>query len=100
MNFVLHGVAVSAGITIGHAHLVSSARLEAAHYEIPESAIIEAVQLLFRLANLKAEPTGALSVAALLAKPPELEGRRVCCVVSGGNVDPDVYRKLLASPAR
>ena len=39
MNFVLHGVAVSAGITIGHAHLVSSARLEAAHYEIPESSI-------------------------------------------------------------
>ncbi len=39
MNFVLHGVAVSAGITIGHAHLVSSARLEAAHYEIPETAV-------------------------------------------------------------
>ena len=39
MNFVLHGVAVSAGITIGHAHLVSSARLEAAHYEIAESAV-------------------------------------------------------------
>ena len=39
MNFVLHGVAVSAGITIGNAHLVSSARLEAAHYEIPESAV-------------------------------------------------------------
>ena len=39
MNFVLHGVAVSAGITIGRAHLVSSARLEAAHYEIPESSV-------------------------------------------------------------
>ena len=39
MNFVLHGVAVSAGITIGHAHLVSSARLEAAHYEIPEAEV-------------------------------------------------------------
>lgn len=39
MNFVLHGVAVSAGITIGHAHLVSSARLEAAHYEIAESSV-------------------------------------------------------------
>jgi phosphotransferase system enzyme I (PtsI) len=39
MNFVLHGAAVSAGITIGRAHLVSSARLEAAHYEIPEGAI-------------------------------------------------------------
>jgi len=39
VNFVLHGIAVSAGITIGRAHLVSSARLEAAHYEIPESAV-------------------------------------------------------------
>jgi phosphotransferase system enzyme I (PtsI) len=34
MNFVLHGHAVSTGITIGQAHLVSSARLEVAHYEI------------------------------------------------------------------
>jgi len=39
VNFVLHGVAVSAGITIGNAHLVSSARLEAAHYEISEAAV-------------------------------------------------------------
>ena len=39
MNFALHGTAVSAGITIGRAHLVSSARLEAAHYEIAESAV-------------------------------------------------------------
>ena len=39
MNFVLHGAAVSGGISIGQAHLVSSARLEAAHYEIPEHAV-------------------------------------------------------------
>ena len=39
MNFVLHGAAVSAGITIGHAHLVSSARLEVAHYEISAAAV-------------------------------------------------------------
>ena len=39
MNFVLHGAAISAGITIGHAHLVSSARLEVAHYEIADSAV-------------------------------------------------------------
>jgi threonine dehydratase len=64
-------------------------------FEIPEHDIIEAVQLLFRYANLKAEPTGALSVAALLPRPPELRGKRVCCVVSGGNVDSNVYRELL-----
>ena len=39
MNFVLHGSSVSSGITIGRAHLVSSARLEVAHYEIAEAAV-------------------------------------------------------------
>ena len=39
MNFVLHGSSVGPGITIGQAHLVSSARLEVAHYEIPEPAV-------------------------------------------------------------
>ena len=34
MNFVLHGYPVSGGITVGNAHLVSTARLEVAHYEI------------------------------------------------------------------
>jgi phosphoenolpyruvate-protein phosphotransferase (PTS system enzyme I) len=35
MNFVLHGHAVSTGITIGYAHLVSTARMEVGHYEVP-----------------------------------------------------------------
>jgi len=33
VSFVLHGVGVSGGIAIGHAHLVSRAKLEAAHYD-------------------------------------------------------------------
>lgn len=41
MSFVLHGVAVSGGIAIGHAHLVSRAKLEAAHYDIPASQVPE-----------------------------------------------------------
>ncbi len=39
MNFVLHGHAVSSGITIGYAHLVATARLEVAHYEIAQDAV-------------------------------------------------------------
>jgi len=39
VNFVLHGSSVAPGITIGHAHLVSSARLEVAHYQIAEEAV-------------------------------------------------------------
>jgi len=39
VNFVLHGSSVSSGITVGYAHLVSTARLEVAHYEIADDAI-------------------------------------------------------------
>jgi phosphotransferase system enzyme I (PtsI) len=39
MNFVLHGSSVASGITIGQAHLVSTAHLEVAHYAIPEQAV-------------------------------------------------------------
>ncbi|MGH8687566.1 MAG: phosphoenolpyruvate-utilizing N-terminal domain-containing protein, partial [Burkholderiales bacterium] len=46
MNFVLHGHAVSTGITIGYAHLVSTARLEVAHYEVPPEDLESEVERL------------------------------------------------------
>lgn len=67
----------------------------AAIVEVPEENIREAVRLLFSLANLKAEPTGALSIGALLTAPDLFRDRSVCCVVSGGNVDPRVYDEIL-----
>jgi threonine dehydratase len=63
--------------------------------EVPEEKIARGVRLLFELANLKAEPTGALSIGALLTDPARFAGKSVCCVISGGNVDPGVYRELL-----
>ena len=65
--------------------------------EVPEDNIAEAVRLLFALANLKAEPTGALAVAALLTRPEAFTDQVVCCVVSGGNVDLGVYGAILSS---
>jgi threonine dehydratase len=64
--------------------------------EVAEAAIAEGVRRLFLDANLKAEPTGALGVGALLADPGRFRGRRVACVVSGGNVDPALYARLLS----
>lgn len=64
--------------------------------EVGEEEIREAVRLLSALANVKAEPTGALTTGALLASPDLFHGRRVCCVVSGGNVDPGVYLEILS----
>jgi threonine dehydratase len=63
--------------------------------EVPEEKIGEAVRLLFDDAHVKAEPTGALSLAAVLTAPELFQGKTVCCVVSGGNVDADVYANLL-----
>lgn len=39
MSFTLHGIAVSSGIAIGHAHLVSHTSLEVVHYGLPESLV-------------------------------------------------------------
>jgi threonine dehydratase len=63
--------------------------------EVSEDQIREAVRLLFTLANTKAEPAGALAVGAMLSRPSAFKGSNVCCVVSGGNVDPAVYADIL-----
>ena len=39
----MHGLPVSGGIAIGHAHLVSHARLEVAHYAVPAHQVGEEV---------------------------------------------------------
>jgi len=63
--------------------------------EVPEAAIAEATRLLFRFANVKAEPTGALSLAAALVNRAGLADQRICCVISGGNVDEELYARIL-----
>ena len=64
--------------------------------EVSEQQITESVRLLFAQANLKVEPTGALGIAALLAAPKLFHGQAVCCVASGGNVDTELFRDILA----
>jgi phosphotransferase system enzyme I (PtsI) len=41
MSFTLHGIPVSSGIAIGHAHLVSHTTLEVAHYVLPKHLLQE-----------------------------------------------------------
>ena len=43
MSFSIHGVGVSNGIAIGHAHLVSHALLEVVHYQVPNELIEQEV---------------------------------------------------------
>lgn len=65
--------------------------------EVPEEKIAEGLRLLFNLANLKCEPTGALSIGAILAEPERFKGKRTCCVISGANADPAQFASLIAA---
>jgi threonine dehydratase len=63
--------------------------------EVGDENIAEAVRLYFGLANLKCEPTGALSLGAVLENTDRFQGKKVCLIVSGANVDTDVYKSIL-----
>jgi threonine dehydratase len=63
--------------------------------EVPDEMIAEAVRLYFGLANLKCEPTGALTLGAILENTGRFKNKKVCAVVSGGNVDSSVYREII-----
>jgi threonine dehydratase len=69
---------------------------------VSEAAIAAAVRVAAEEARLVVEPSGALTIAALRFHPVETglagETGPVVAVVSGGNVDPELYRALLASP--
>lgn len=62
--------------------------------EVPDASTLAALRAYFAL-NLKVEPTGALALGAVLSHPGRFAGKRVCCIVSGGNVDPLVYARAL-----
>src|SRR6266700_4598136 len=63
--------------------------------EVPDETTVEALRRYFIYANLKVEPTGALALGAVISQPERFRDKRICCVVSGGNVDPAVYAQVL-----
>jgi len=60
-----------------------------------DSQVLAAMRLLFRELRLVAEPGGAVALAALLAQPELFAGKTVVALVSGGNVDPQVFVEAL-----
>jgi threonine dehydratase len=60
---------------------------------VSEEEIAGAVRFLHREAGLRVEPSGAVTTAAILARRLRLDGPAVA-VVSGGNVDPDLFHRL------
>ena len=63
---------------------------------VTEDEIADATRRLILQARLVAEPSGAVATAAYLHHADQLPGGKTVAVLSGGNIDPAVLRKLLA----
>jgi threonine dehydratase len=65
---------------------------------IDESSIAGAVKALYSVLKIVVEPAGAASFAAVATHREIFSRRRVACVVTGGNIDPDVLSGILNTP--
>jgi threonine dehydratase len=61
-----------------------------------EEEVARAVGFAFRELKLVVEPGGAVALAALLAGRLDVAGKTAVVVLSGGNVDPELFARLVA----
>jgi threonine dehydratase len=63
---------------------------------VSDQEVATAVAFAFRELKLVVEPGGAVALAALLSGKIELKGKIAVAVLSGGNVDPELFYRLVA----
>ncbi len=63
---------------------------------VTDAEVAEAMRYAFEVLKLVVEPGGSVALAALLAGKLEMRGRVGAIILSGGNVDPDLFRRVLA----
>jgi threonine dehydratase len=61
-----------------------------------EQQVAEAVAFAFRELKLVVEPGGAVGLAALISRNLDISGMTAVVVLSGGNVDPELFSRLVA----
>ena len=64
---------------------------------VTEEEVLKAMALIFQRLKVVAEPGGAVAVAAALFHADEIEGDNVIALISGGNVDGEVFKRALES---
>lgn len=70
-------------------------------HTVTDAQLIAAMRFYAQRMKMVVEPTGCLSLAAVVQAAPQLQGQRVGVIVSGGNVDMALYAQWLSesSPA-
>lgn len=63
---------------------------------VSDTEVLAAMKVAFNELKLVVEPGGCVALAAVLSGKLEVRGRTLICVLSGGNVDPDVFQRALS----
>ena len=66
---------------------------------VSDEEVKSAMRFAFREIKLVVEPGGAAALAAVLAEKIDFEGKTTAVVLSGGNVDVDLFSEIQAEPA-
>jgi threonine dehydratase len=64
---------------------------------VTDAQVADAMRKLYECTHQIAEGAGAAGLAAALVERPQLAGRRTAVVLSGGNIDREVYADVLAA---
>lgn len=62
---------------------------------VTEDEIATAVLMLMEKQKLVCEGAGALSVAAVISKKVNIDGKNTCCILSGGNIDVNILSRVI-----
>ncbi len=65
---------------------------------LTEAELEEGVRMALRATHNLAEGAGGASLAAAVKLRDQLQGKKIVCVMSGGNMNLDVLRRILANP--
>lgn len=63
---------------------------------IKDDDIYPMMKFFFERMKTVVEPTGAVAPAAVMKNSMNIKGKNVCAVISGGNVDPGLFKKSLS----
>ena len=66
---------------------------------VSDAEVARAVRFAFEELKLVVEPGGAIGLAALLAGKLDVQGKVVAGVLSGGNVDAELFARIVTGPA-
>jgi threonine dehydratase len=92
MDTFVDGAAV---LQVGHIPYAICAALRPGLVTVPEGHVCTKMIELYQQDGIITEPAGSLTIAALDNLRPEIEGKTVVCVVSGGNNDISRYPEII-----